>query len=497
MALTVAVAAGVAGAAVMVIEVAGAHVLAPGFGTGLNAWAAMITVALGSLACGYALGGLVADRWSGHAAHILAAALVVGGVFCAADGLLWESVPYRLAGLGPRLGAVATAAALFLVPFVSLGAVYPLTVRLWTRTADEVGRRSGLLSAVSAVGSLVGAALAGFVLVPTLAIETIFAGVAAALLAAAGAVLVVGRRLMAVGVVLLALALSPFVLPSAPVPEGRLVRRGSLFGPLEVWQTGALRRLVVAGTCQGFAIGDPARSEPLRSHMPHVRVISEMLSESLPVEDGRVLIIGLGAGFMPRQIEVESCETVEIDPAVVTAAEQFFAFDRSRHPVHVADGRAFLLGARTRYDAVVVDALRGIDLPYHLLTRQFFELVRSRLSPEGILVVNYHGFLEGAEDKLLRAIEKTLRAVFDEVDACFCEERLLTREPRERLPVTYGNVIFAARAGGVEVFWPEESGYQIVETFLDERPSRVLTDSHNPVALWCAQLERRRREMER
>ena len=55
-------AAAVAGAATMLIEVAGAQSLAPGFGTGLNAWAAMITVALGGLALGYALGGVVADR---------------------------------------------------------------------------------------------------------------------------------------------------------------------------------------------------------------------------------------------------------------------------------------------------------------------------------------------------------------------------------------------------------------------------------------------------
>ena len=52
----------------MLVEVAGAHVLAPGFGTGLNAWAAMITVALGGLAAGYAIGGLAADRFPKSAA---------------------------------------------------------------------------------------------------------------------------------------------------------------------------------------------------------------------------------------------------------------------------------------------------------------------------------------------------------------------------------------------------------------------------------------------
>ena len=496
-AFAVIAAAGLSGAAVMVIEVTGAHVLAPGFGTGLNAWAAMITVALGSLACGYTLGGLAADHWSKYADRILPAALAIAGVFCVADALVWDRLVYRLARLGPRLGAVATAAALFLLPFVFLGAVYPLAVKLWTRSVEEVGRRSGFLSAVSAAGSVVGAGLAGFVLVPTLTIETIFTSCAAALLAAAGAVLLVGRGLRPVGIALLLLGFSLLVLPARPLPEGLLARRGSMFGPLEVRHSGIMRSLVVAGACQASARYDTEGSDIPTSCMSHVSMISTMLADSVLPEEGKVLIVGLGAGFMPRQLQDVSCETVEIDPAVVRAAEEFFAFDRARYPVHVADGRAFLLSARTRYDAIVIDALRGIDLPYHLLTREFFELVRKRLRPDGIFVLNYHGFLEGDEDKLLRAIEKSLRVVFEEMDIRLREEHLLARRPQEEGTPDYGNVIFAARRRGVEVFWAERMEYETVETFLDKRPARVLTDSRNPVALWCAQLEHVRREIER
>jgi len=477
-AFAVAVAAGLAGAAVMVIELAGAHVLAPGFGIGLNAWAAMITVALGGLAGGYFLGGVAADRWRGHAPRILSAALAAGGAFCVADALFWEKAVGAFTRLGPRLGALGAAAVLFLLPFIALGAVFPLAVKLRTRAVEEVGRRTGSLSAVSAVGSLLGAVLAWFWLVPSLSIETTFAGCAAVLVMAAAAVLIAARGPNRAGIILLLLSCGPLFVSAGPLPEGVLLRRGSLFGPLEVRQSGILRYLTVANTVQGIARGDP-----VRSHMPHTRLISQMLARSIPHDGGKVLLIGLGAGFIPRELDPIPCETVEIDPAIVDAATRFFAFDPARHPVHVADGRAFLLSTRERYEAVVIDALRGADMPFHLLTREFFELVRRRLHPGGILVVNYQGFLFGSEGLLARSVEKTLRSVFEDVDICF------HRDPPENAVA-----IFAAHGPDIFAEWSPVRGYQVRQTFLaDELPARILTDSRNPVELWSAQLDCRRR----
>jgi spermidine synthase len=483
-ALVAVAAATVAGAAVMLVEVAGAHVLAPGFGTGLNAWSAMIVVALGGLACGYALGGWLADRLPRRVARVLFATLTLAGLCCIADALLWEAVVTTCAPLGAQGGAVVAAAVLFFLAFLALGAAYPMTVRLWTRSLAQVGRRSGLLSAASAVGSLGGAALAGFVLVPALEIETIFLGCAAVLLVAAAVVLLAGGGSKLAAAALLVVACGTALLPARPRPADVLHRGGSMFGPLEVRQIGIMRYLMVADTAQGIARVD--EDGAVRGAMPHVRAISRMLAESLPHEAGGVLLIGLGAGLLPRALEPIPCRSVEIDPAVVDAARRFFGFDPARHPVHVADGRAFLGQGGGVYDAIVVDALRGIDLPYHLLTREFFALARSRLHRDGVLVVNYQGFLAGEGDRLLRAIERTLRAVYDEVEICFAEEA-----------AEYGSVLFAAHRRGIDVQWPPVRGYRLRSTFLDERPAAVLTDRRNPVALWCAQLERRRRRTDR
>ena len=483
----VALAVGAAGAAVMTIEVAGAQVLAPDFGIGLYAWAAMITVALGGLALGYALGGLLADRWDRHAHRLLAGALALAGITCSTDPLLWDAeAVVRLARLGPRFGAALTAATLFLPAFIGLGVAYPLAVKLWTRRVDEVGRRAGWLSAASALGSLLGAGLAGFVLVPTFALETVFAGTAAALLIMAAGVLLLGSRARLTGAALLALACWPLCMPSAPLPESVLCRRGSLFGPLEVWQSGILRHLLVARSIQAISTGDPPTS-----YMPYTRMISGMLFHSVHPERHKVLVIGLGAGFIPRELDPIPCETVEIDPAVVQAAETYFAFDRRKFPVHEMDGRAFLRTQPGPYEAVVIDAFRGFDLPHHLVTRRCFQLIKRRLHPEGILVLNFHGFLEGEHDRLARSLEATLRAVFDRVEVAVCMDT-----------PPHGNAIFAAYGPDAFVEWPQNDRYTILRR-LEERsaappaesavgPALVLTDSPNPVALWCARTPRRR-----
>src|SRR5687768_17573005 len=64
----------VEGAAGLVLEIAGARVLAPYFGTTHVVWTAQITATLAFLALGYGLGGALAPRRSAGALVLLLAA---------------------------------------------------------------------------------------------------------------------------------------------------------------------------------------------------------------------------------------------------------------------------------------------------------------------------------------------------------------------------------------------------------------------------------------
>src|SRR3546814_6132496 len=98
--------------------------------------------------------------------------------------------------------------------------------------------------------------------------------------------------------------------------------------------------------------------------------------------------IGGGSYSIPRAwaaLDPRIAVTVaEIDPAVTAVAVSDFWFDpASAHILH-DDARRALLSDPARYDVVIGDAFTDIAVPAHLVTREFFALVRERLAPGGV-----------------------------------------------------------------------------------------------------------------
>ena len=57
---------------------------------------------------------------------------------------------------------------------------------------------------------------------------------------------------------------------------------------------------------------------------------------------------------------------------------------------HEGDGRVFLNRRKETYDLILVDAFHGGYVPFHLLTREFYALVKQRLAPGGAAAFNVH-----------------------------------------------------------------------------------------------------------
>jgi spermidine synthase len=125
---------------------------------------------------------------------------------------------------------------------------------------------------------------------------------------------------------------------------------------------------------------------------------TQMMMSSLFVnpQPKSILIIGLGGGTLPRALAellpTTKIEVVEIDPAVVRVAKQYFGFaPDGRTTVIEADGRVYVKRAmreKRQYDLIMLDAFDHEYIPEHLLTREFLEEVQSLLSPQGVLAAN-------------------------------------------------------------------------------------------------------------
>lgn len=110
----------------------------------------------------------------------------------------------------------------------------------------------------------------------------------------------------------------------------------------------------------------------------------------------RVLVIGLGAGVVPNAIQLlrpnAFIEVAEYDPSVVKVAKDYFGWrENELKKSYVVDGRVFVKqAARTgvKYDIVILDAFNGDYIPEHLITKEFFQEVKSILKPGGVFAAN-------------------------------------------------------------------------------------------------------------
>ncbi len=127
-------------------------------------------------------------------------------------------------------------------------------------------------------------------------------------------------------------------------------------------------------------------------------------------------MLGLGGGSIPaylgRFMPDTTITTVEIDPGVITAAKSYFGIrETPRMRYRDGDARVFLNRNADRYDLILVDAYRGGYVPIHLLTREFYTLLKQRLAPGGAVAFNVH---DGS--KLYASTVRTLSEVFPGLD---------------------------------------------------------------------------------
>lgn len=131
----------------------------------------------------------------------------------------------------------------------------------------------------------------------------------------------------------------------------------------------------------------------------------------------QVLIIGLGGGSLPRALSAAlpdaHIDAVEIDPAVVRVARQFFGFVPGPNlQVFEEDGRAYVrraIRSGKSYDLIMLDAYDHEYIPEHLLTQEFLREVRALLKPGGVVAANTF-----SSSKLYDSESTTYRSVFGE-----------------------------------------------------------------------------------
>ncbi len=406
----------VVGVASLGAEIAAARLMAPFFGASTIVWANTIGVVLVALSVGYWLGGRLGDarpRLRDLCLVVLAAAVLLAVVPFAARPFFELSVDaLDEISAGAFVGSLVGVLFLIAIPVTLLGTCSPWAIRLASSDVEHAGRTAGRLYAISTVGSLLGTMVSALVLIPFIGTQRTFLtfAVMLGLVAAAG----VGWRYFAVPAAL-ALVIA--------VPVGTLKAAD---GEKVLFEEETEEQYIrVIEEDDGDVVLELNEGQAVHSMMRPGTYLTDNVWDGylvLPFAVRRdppekMAILGNAAGTTARAYGHYFPETeidgVEIDAKLTEVGERYFDLDNPNLETHHEDARPWLHSADDDYDVIMVDAYRQPYIPFYLATKEFFELVRDRLAPGGVVIVNA-GHPEGNDD-LEKVLGRTMADAFPNV----------------------------------------------------------------------------------
>lgn len=437
------------GAAALVYEVAWMRVLGDMLGSTAFASGTMLAAFMTGLGIGSLLGGRLAARSKQPLRDAALAEVAVAACSVVAlAALAWMPPVFfdlltsaRVSALGFLSLQFGASFAIMLLPTIAMGVTFPLVMEAVGKKS-HFGRWAGMLYTANTAGAIVGSIAAGFVLIPLLRVKG--ALIVAALLSIAASALLSwlaarteGARPLWrswAGAAASAALVGVLLVPAAPPLLVGLTaldryQSSAQFAQIQSQakflydDDGIYSRVSVLEYTDGTrALRNGAMIEGSNA-APDRRTTALLAVLPLASARGRdsAMVVGLGTGYTPQvllALGTPSVTTVEINPAVVTAADYFagktIAKDSRWHLV-IDDARAHLLTTKDTYDVITSEPSWPISAAVApLFTREFMAAAKTRLNPGGVFCQWLPNYLLTTDD--VRMMYKTMRQVYERVD---------------------------------------------------------------------------------
>jgi predicted membrane-bound spermidine synthase len=415
----------VSGMTTLAAELAAARLIGTVFGTSNLVWASIIGLILIYLTAGYFLGGKWADANPTTTAmyRVLAwAAFALGLVpYIAGPVLRSAAGAFEALNVGILAGSFIAVLVLFSAPVTLLGTISPFAIRLLVDDTTTAGRTSGQIYAISTLGSFIGTFLPTLVTIPTIGTRLTFLLFSMTLLAIAlfGLARFTGQREMFKFLwmpLALAVIAALFTSQSIKANTGQVYETESAYNYIQVQEVNGFTLLRLN---DGQGVHSIYHPDTLEYNGPWEQfLVGPFFYPNRKTGDvKRIAIVGLAAGTAARQAAAVygaiPIDGFELDGKIVEVGRAYFHMDMPNLNVVIGDGRLNLERSRHRYDIVAVDAYRPPYIPPHMTTREFFAIAASRLTEDGILIINV-GSVPG-DRRLIDGLATTIAAVFPSI----------------------------------------------------------------------------------
>ncbi len=415
----------ISGMTTLAAELAAGRLIGNVFGTSNIVWANIIGLILIYLTLGYFIGGKWADAnpTPGAMYRVLAwGSFTLGLVpFVAGPVLRSAATAFEVLQVGILGASFIAVLVLFSVPITLLGTASPFAIRLSVDDPAHSGEISGRIYAISTLGSFIGTFLPTLVLIPAIGTTRTFLLFSLVLLfvALAGLGKFSSRREM------LRLLWMPVVLGVvAMIWSGQALKHNSG----QVYETESAYNYIQVAKINGYTIlrlneGQGVHSiykpDTLQYNGPWDQFLvgPYFYANKKPSDIKRIAIVGLAAGTAARQMTAVyggiPIDGFELDPKIVEVGQKYFGMNMPNLNIHIGDGRLGLEQSPYKYDIIAVDAYRPPYIPAHMTTQEFFEIVHSHLTEDGVLVINSASV--PGDRSLINGLATTMGTVFPSI----------------------------------------------------------------------------------
>lgn len=218
-----------------------------------------------------------------------------------------------------------------------------------------------------------------------------------------------------VGALCAALALFMFAeAPSARSEPVLIAKRESVYNNIYIFKEGPIITLTFGHNRALYTETVYDTRDELALPSRYTRYMTAVLAYAGEVD--RILEIGFGGGrtawYLHRTMPDLRVTSVELDPEVFKLAKRYFGvrLEPNFH-VSIEDGRRYIQRRREQWPVILIDAYRSAFVPFHLLTTEFYKLVKTRVRPGGAVAQNVE-----PNTMMFDAALVTIGKVFDHVD---------------------------------------------------------------------------------
>lgn len=481
----------------LVIELVAGRIMAPYVGVSLYTWTSIIGVVLAGISIGAYIGGLLADRFP--SASTLGWLLFLSGIGAFSISPLTNYIGNAQFNTTLMLRIMILTTAIFFVPSCLLGMISPVVVKLTLDNLNRTGNIVGKIYAFSTLGSIIGTFATGFYLIQLMGTRRLLFSIGLILVASAvifGGAFMRKKKNSLIVLLMLPLILLSYMFGAKAVVESQAyVYKESDYFTIKIRKQLARDKGSVEALVLDHLVHSMNRlNDPLYLDYEYIKIYEEIVRwhAGNSGQPFRSLFIGGGGYTFPRFIETKypqaGIDVVELDPVVTKLAHIYLGVPRNtKIKSYNEDARWFVMNCKEKgsYDFIFGDAFNDISVPYHLTTVEFTRMCADLLKPDGVLLTNIiDSFDKGL---FMPAYIRTLEEVFGKGKV-----HVLTITPQfkgistcviaaSRKDLNFDDFVRIIGEGGKKEIIAHVLSDKLLQQYLQEHPSFVLTDDYVPV----------------